>query len=128
MQYYKGGTLRSLLSRIKKMSESQARFYICELILAIKHLHNNLDTLYRDMKPSNIALSKDGHVGLIDFGLCKQNINFFEHTKTFCGSAAYLSPEMIKGKGHGKEMDWYGLGVIFYELVVGKPPYYDKRP
>lgn len=110
------------------MSESQARFYICELILAIKHLHDNLDTLYRDMKPSNVALTQEGHVGLIDFGLCKQNINFYEHAKTFCGSAAYLSPEMIKGKGHGKEMDWYGLGVIFYELVVGKPPYYDKRP
>ena len=80
------------------------------------------------MKPSNIALGEDGHIGLIDFGLCKQNINFFEEGNTFCGSAAYLSPEMAFGKGHGKEIDWYGLGVILYELLVGMPPFYDQKP
>jgi serum/glucocorticoid-regulated kinase 2 len=128
MKYYKGGTLRNLMNRVKAMSESQARFYAAELILAIRHLHENLDTVYRDLKPSNVALTDDGHIELIDFGLCKQNINFFEKAHTFCGSSAYLSPEMITGEGHGKAIDWYGIGVLFYELVTGMPPFFDQSP
>ena len=120
--------MRNLMSRIRTMSETQARFYVVELALAIKHMHENLDSIYRDLKPSNIALTEEGHLELIDFGLCKLNINFFEQTHTFCGSNAYLSPEMILGEGHGKALDWYGIGVVFFELLTGKPPYFDESP
>lgn len=87
-----------------------------------------MGTIYRDLKPSNVALDELGHIKLIDFGLCKQGMNFLDITQTFCGSVAYLAPEMLKQKGHSKSLDWYLLGVIFYEMIVGLPPYYSSKP
>lgn len=78
------------------------------------------------MKPENIVIDKEGHALLIDFGLSKENvIKHNEGAKSFCGSIAYLAPEMIKKKGHGKSMDWYLLGVLLYEMLIGIPPFYD---
>ena len=63
---------------------------------------------------------------LIDFGLSKENVKRKnDGAKSFCGSVAYLAPEMVRKKGHGKSMDWYLLGVLLYELIIGMPPFYD---
>lgn len=63
---------------------------------------------------------------MIDFGLAKTNIsNKIKGAQSFCGSVAYLAPEMIKKKGHGQSIDWYLLGVLLYEMLTGLPPYYD---
>jgi serine/threonine protein kinase len=81
--------------------------------------------IYRDLKPDNVLIGGDGHVMLTDFGLSRENVKRSEHgAKSFCGSYAYLAPEMIKKKGHGKTVDWYLLGVVLYELLTGLPPYY----
>ena len=77
-----------------KFSEKESRFYISELILAVEHLHEN-NIVYRDLKPENILLDYEGHVKLADFGLSKDNIGKNDLTKSFCGSPAYLSPEML---------------------------------
>ena len=62
---------------------------------------------------------------LTDFGLSKEHVRRGEFgAKSFCGSYAYLAPEMLKKHGHGKAVDWYLLGVILYEMVTGLPPYY----
>jgi serine/threonine protein kinase len=68
----------------------------------------------------------EGHVCLTDFGLSKEGIPDNEISKSFCGSYAYLAPEMVKKSGHGKCVDWYLLGVLLYEMLDGLPPYYDN--
>lgn len=78
--------------------------------------------IYRDLKPDNIMLGRDGHVLLVDFGLSKKTQNNF--AKTFCGSPAYLSPEMLEKHGVGPESDYFTLGVVIYEFLFGEPPFF----
>lgn len=79
------------------------------------------------MKPENILIDSDGHVKLADFGLAKEGINDNKFAKSFCGSPAYLAPEMLTSKGVGKASDIYQIGAVLYELLVGFPPYYTEN-
>ncbi|CAD8121769.1 unnamed protein product [Paramecium sonneborni] len=128
LDYCPGGDLGMLLGKIKRFPEELVRLYACEIILALEDLHKR-DIIFRDLKPDNILVDKDGHVLLTDFGLSKEGIERSNvGTKSFCGSVAYLAPEILKRQGHGKAVDWYLLGVVIYELLVGLPPYYaDNR-
>lgn len=77
------------------------------------------------MKPDNVVLDDDGHALLTDFGLSKEGVlEVNKGAKSFCGSIAYLAPEMLRRVGHGKSVDWYLLGVLLYEMLVGSPPYF----
>ena len=76
------------------------------------------------MKPENVLIGEDGHLKLTDFGLSKQIRDDYYDSNEFCGSHAYLAPEMLENKPHGKSIDWYGIGTILYEFLVGIPPYY----
>lgn len=94
-------------------------------MLALEALHKK-DIIYRDLKPDNIVIGADGHIMLTDFGLSREGVkrsNF--GARSFCGSYAYLAPEMVRKVGHGKTVDWYLLGVILYEMLTGMPPYYN---
>ena len=104
MDYCSGGDLSQLLADYRLFREDWARFYIMELVLAIEHIHQK-NVVYRDLKPENILLSSDGHIKLADFGLAKDNIRDGDNTKSFCGSPAYLSPEMLNHTGAGKASD-----------------------
>jgi serine/threonine protein kinase len=104
--------------------ESKAKLYITEILLALEALHSK-DIIYRDLKPDNVLMDSEGHIMLTDFGLSRENVKRADKgAKSFCGSYAYLAPEMIRKKGHGKTVDWYLLGVILYEMLTGLPPYY----
>ena len=126
IEYCPYGDLSKHLLFEKRFKEQRAKFYTCEVLLALEDLHKR-DIIFRDLKPDNVVLDKDGHCKLTDFGLSKEGVgeNFF--AKSFCGSIAYLAPEMLKKQGHGKAVDWYLLGVLFYEMLVGMTPYFTTR-
>jgi serine/threonine protein kinase len=123
MDYCPGGDLGSYLVREGKFTEERARIYLCEILLALQELHNN-GIIFRDLKPENIVLDTEGHAILTDFGLSKEGVRFGQLQRSFCGSIAYMAPEMLKKKGHDKNVDWYLLGTLLYEMLHGVPPYY----
>ena len=123
LDYCPGGDLSEQLQLQTRFSEEKAKFYLCEVILALGELHKK-DIIFRDLKPDNVVIDKEGHAMLTDFGLSREGVYDAKIAKSFCGSIAYLAPEMLSRTGHGKAVDWYLLGVLFYEMLVGIPPYF----
>jgi len=109
-----------------RLTEDRAKIYSAEVLLALEDLHKR-DIIFRDLKPDNVVLDEDGHALLTDFGLSKEGVMDNMMSKSFCGSVAYLAPEMLKKSGHGKSVDWYLLGVLIYEMLVGMPPYFTNN-
>ena len=144
MEYLPGGDLMNLLIKKDIFTENEAKFYTAELILAIESIHE-LDCIHRDIKPDNILIDKNGHIKLSDFGLAKVSEKLFEqknnnneiknddeiekHQKNYScvGTAYYVAPEVLNKKGYGKEIDWWSVGVIFYEMLVGYAPFCSKE-
>lgn len=126
LDYCPNGDLMTHLSEKGRFPESVARFYIAEIILAIEYLHS-LDIVYRDLKPENILLDRAGHIRLADFGLAKENVNPINKAMSFCGSPAYLAPELLSKTGSEKSADVYGIGAILYEMLSGLPPFYSDN-
>lgn len=126
LDYCPGGDLAEQLSIQARFSEPKAKFYLCEIVLALGDLHQK-DIIFRDLKPDNVVLDADGHAMLTDFGLSREGVYDAKIAKSFCGSIAYLAPEMLNRSGHGKAVDWYLLGVLFYEMLVGIPPFFTNN-
>jgi serine/threonine protein kinase len=128
MTYANGGELFFHLSREKRFSEEKSKFYCAEIILALGYLHE-YNIMYRDIKLENILLDNEGHIKLADFGLCKMNMTLDSKTHTFCGTPEYLAPEILTNSGtdgYGRAIDWYALGIVLYEMLVGRLPYSNK--
>ena len=127
LDYAPGGEIYYHLSRMKKFPENMVQFYVAEMVMAIDILHR-YGVVYRDLKPENIILGNDGHAKLTDFGLAKENVTEpHDGAYTLCGTPEYLSPEMLSRRGHGTSVDWWTLGMITYEFLTGKPPWYKKH-
>ena len=128
MDFCPGGDLETLMAAEKQpFSENRAKFYTAEILLALKDLHGR-NIIYRDLKPDNVVIDDAGHARLIDFGMTKLDItNSTQGAQTFCGSIKYLAPEMLKKQGHGQALDWYLLGVLLYEMVVGVTPHFSAN-
>ena len=126
LDYAPGGNMSRALQKDKRFTETKARYYLAEVLLALEDLHRR-DIIFRDLKPDNIVFDKDGHALLTDFGLSKVGVLNNTQARSFCGSPAYLAPEMLRRQGHGKSVDWYLLGVLLYEMLVGIPPYYSNN-
>ncbi len=132
MDYLTGGELFFWLKKQGRFTESRAKLYMAECVLAIEAMHDK-DIIHRDLKPENILLDKEGHVKIVDYGLAKGGITSSGaddggvKTKTFCGTPEYVAPELIENRGHGKAVDWWALGAILYEMLYTLPPFYDNN-
>ncbi len=126
MDFCAGGELFYHLHNVGRLTESQAKFYFAEIVLGIEYLHSH-SIVYRDLKPENVLLDIDGHVRLADFGLSKEGITLDVCTTSFCGSPEYMSPEMLQQCGHTLSVDFYSLGALVYEMIVGLPPHYSTN-
>lgn len=124
LDYIPGGELFSYIRRDGKFPVEIYQFYCVEVACALKYLHK-LQIAYRDVKPENIMIDRDGHIRLVDFGFAKM---IEDRTFTLCGTPEYLAPEVIQGNGHGLAVDWWALGVLLYEMCVGYPPFFGENP
>jgi serine/threonine protein kinase len=122
MQYALKGQLYSHLKKQNRLDQRTVAQYLRELISALKHLHSfDPPIIHRDIKPENILLDESGRIKLADFGW--SNYEDYNKRTTYCGTPEYLAPEMIKKEGHDTMVDIWTIGVLMFELLVGKPPY-----
>ena len=116
-----GGDLYRLIEKLGQVPEKVARFYISSVVLALAHIHSH-EIIYRDLKPENVLLDVRGFVKLCDFGFAKQ---VSDRTYTRCGTPDYTAPEMLLNQGVNQACDWWALGILIFEMVVGMPPFTD---
>ncbi|XP_057793956.1 probable serine/threonine protein kinase IRE4 isoform X2 [Salvia miltiorrhiza] len=153
MEYLNGGDMYSLLKKLGCLEEAVARTYLAELVLALEYLHS-LGIVHRDLKPDNILIAHDGHIKLTDFGLSKiglmncttdlstedteknvaldangqLNADIVDSHQSAVGTPDYLAPEILLGTEHGYAADWWSVGIIFFELITGVPPFNADHP
>ncbi|KAE9551371.1 hypothetical protein FO519_005425 [Halicephalobus sp. NKZ332] len=121
MEYSMGGDLmRHIHDDI--FSEERACFYAACVLLGLEFLHSH-KIIYRDLKLDNLLLDREGYVKLADFGLCKEGMGPFDRTSTFCGTPEFLAPEVLTEASYTRAIDWWGLGVLIFEMLVGEPPF-----
>jgi protein kinase A len=119
-----GGELFTVLRKRKLFSDSVAAFYAASVVLGFEYMHS-LDIVYRDLKPENLLLDKNGHLKITDFGFAKV---LKGRTWTLCGTPDYLAPEIVQMRGHGKGVDWWTLGILIFEMLASYPPFFDEDP
>ncbi|XP_041049457.1 serine/threonine-protein kinase N2-like isoform X1 [Carcharodon carcharias] len=121
MEYAPGGDLMMHI-RSNVFSESQTRFYAACVILGLQFLHEK-NIVYRDLKLDNLLMDAEGYIKIGDFGLCKEGMGFGDHTNTFCGTPEFLAPEVLTETSYTRAIDWWGLGVLIFEMLVGECPF-----
>uniref|UniRef100_H0W1P6 protein kinase C n=1 Tax=Cavia porcellus TaxID=10141 RepID=H0W1P6_CAVPO len=120
LDYINGGDLTNHMQWFGIFPEAHVRFYSGEISLALQFLHER-EILHRDLKLENLLLDVDRHIKITDYDLCKAGLKACD--KTFCGTLSYLAPEIVRGQSYGFSVDWWNLGTVMFEIMVGEPPY-----
>ncbi|XP_038859657.1 serine/threonine-protein kinase N2-like isoform X2 [Salvelinus namaycush] len=118
MEYAAGGDLMMHI-HADVFSEPRAIFYAACVVLGLQFLHEH-EIVYRDLKLDNLLLDTEGYVKIADFGLCKEGMGFRDRTSTFCGTPEFLAPEVLTETSYTRAVDWWGLGVLIFEMLVGE--------
>uniref|UniRef100_A0A7N8Y6P4 protein kinase C n=1 Tax=Mastacembelus armatus TaxID=205130 RepID=A0A7N8Y6P4_9TELE len=121
MEYTAGGDLMMHI-HADVFSEPRAVFYSACVVLGLQFLHDH-KIVYRDLKLDNLLLDTDGFLKIADFGLCKEGMGYGDRTSTFCGTPEFLAPEVLTDTSYTRAVDWWGLGVLVYEMLVGESPF-----
>uniref|UniRef100_A0A8C7HQI6 Protein kinase N2 n=1 Tax=Oncorhynchus kisutch TaxID=8019 RepID=A0A8C7HQI6_ONCKI len=121
MEYAAGGDLMMHI-HADVFSEPRAIFYAACVVLGLQFLHEH-KIVYRDLKLDNLLLDTEGYVKIADFGLCKEGMGFRDRTSTFCGTPEFLAPEVLTETSYTRAVDWWGLGVLVFEMLVGESPF-----
>ncbi|XP_072239590.1 serine/threonine-protein kinase N1 isoform X1 [Leuresthes tenuis] len=121
MEYTAGGDLMMHI-HTDVFKEPRAVFYAACVVLGLQFLHDH-KIVYRDLKLDNLLLDMDGYVKIADFGLCKEGMGYGDRTSTFCGTPEFLAPEVLTDTSYTRAVDWWGLGVLIYEMLVGESPF-----
>eukprot|EP00106_Octopus_bimaculoides_P000172 XP_014767614.1 PREDICTED: serine/threonine-protein kinase N2-like [Octopus bimaculoides] len=121
MEYACGGDLMMHIHS-DVFSEPRTVFYAACVVLGLQYLHEH-NIVYRDLKLDNLLLDYEGYLKIADFGLCKEGMGFGDRTTTFCGTPEFLAPEVLTETSYTRSVDWWGLGVLIYEMLVGESPF-----
>lgn len=121
MEYAAGGDLMMHI-HADVFTEPRAVFYAACVVLGLQYLHEN-NIIYRDLKLDNLLLDTEGYVKIADFGLCKEGMGWGDRTGTFCGTPEFLAPEVLTETSYTRAVDWWGLGVLIFEMLVGESPF-----
>ena len=124
LEFVPGGDMFTLLKAENKFSLDKAQFYAGQIVFVLDYLHSK-NIVYRNLKPENILINKNGYIKITDFELSKE---IKDRTYTMCGTPGYLAPEIILNKGHGLSVDWWALGILLYEMICGVDPFFDEDP
>ena len=109
-------------------AEKRARYHGVEILLAIKHMHEQ-GVCHRDVKLENMLMQSDGHVVVADMGFAKTKVAFCEERlRTFCGTVECVAPELLRGQPYGFMVDWWAFGILLFQMVVGKTPFHHENP
>jgi len=121
MEYAAGGDLMMHI-HADVFTEPRTVFYTACVVLGLQYLHEN-KIIYRDLKLDNLLLDTEGYVKIADFGLCKEGMGYGDRTGTFCGTPEFLAPEVLTETSYTRAVDWWGLGVLIFEMLVGESPF-----
>ncbi|XP_077987173.1 serine/threonine-protein kinase N2-like [Glandiceps talaboti] len=121
MEYAIGGDLMMHIHS-DVFSEPRTVFYTACVVLGLQYLHEN-KIIYRDLKLDNLLLDAEGFLKIADFGLCKEGMGYGDRTSTFCGTPEFLAPEVLTEPSYTRAVDWWGLGVLIFEMLVGESPF-----
>lgn len=123
MDWVPGGELFHYIDVHHSFDEATARFFAANVVLTLEHLHAK-GIVYRDLKPENLVLEASGYLKLADFGFAKHIGS--SKAFTICGTPDYQAPEVIMRRGATRCVDFWAIGVLIYEMLVGEPPFMSK--